>query len=62
MSWAIDHYIELAYKYPGAWIAVCNKEVIAASKNIQTTKEIAEKKAPGKQIPYLFIEGRIHVC
>jgi len=48
-------------EYPYHWIAVVNKEVIAAEKDPEKARKIAQGKTGKKHIPVVYIEGHIHV-
>lgn len=56
-KWAYSNYTELMKKYPDKWVAVVNKQVVAAGISIRKIKEIARKKTGEELIPVLFIES-----
>lgn len=60
-KWVHDHYQELAGKYPNQWIAVANKKVISAGKDLGKVERKAERKVGKKDFPLLFIEREAHV-
>ena len=58
--WLEANINELTQKYPDHWIAVLEKEVVIASKDLGEVKKVAHKRAAevGKgQCVYTFIEG-----
>lgn len=60
-EWAFDHYSALMQKYPNRWVAVVNKEVISASRDLKEAREEARKKTDREDIPLIFIEGEFSV-
>lgn len=60
-EWALDQYEVFMKKYPYRWIAVVNREVVAAEKDPVKAREVAKKKTGRQHIPVLFIEGHFHV-
>lgn len=60
-KWAHDHYQELSRKYPNQWIAVVNKKVVSAGKNLGKVEKESSKKAGKQDFPLLFIERGAHV-
>ncbi|MCH8290778.1 hypothetical protein IH992_06740 [Candidatus Poribacteria bacterium] len=44
-NWIIESINELTEKYPDMWIAVLDKEVVIASKDLGKVKTMARKKA-----------------
>ena len=59
-EWAFAHYSELLRMYKNMWIAVLNKNIIAASPNIGKVEEIKVKKGR-KHIPVIFLDDGSHV-
>ena len=58
--WINDNINELTQKYPDHWIAVLEKEVVIASKDLDEVKNVAQKRAAevGEgQCVYSFVEG-----
>jgi hypothetical protein len=43
-DWAWDHYSEWMKKYPDMWVAVADRKVIAASKDLGEVKKTAHSK------------------
>ena len=60
-DWAYDHFSEISQQYPNLWVAVVNKEVVAAGKVIAEVEKIAEEKTGRKEFPVIFAEQGIHV-
>ncbi len=61
-KWALNHYAELMTKYPDQWIAIVNKQVVAASKeSIKEIETIAKEKTGVEHVPVIFVEGEAHV-
>jgi len=57
--WICQHLDELTQKYPDQWIAVYQKEVVAADKSLAKVQRIGRQKADEGQCVYSFIEGGI---
>jgi len=55
--WVSENINELVKKYPDQWIAVYDKEVVAAGENLAKVEKIAGKKEINGQCAYSFIEG-----
>jgi hypothetical protein len=43
-KWAEKHYSELVKKFPDEWVAVVNREVVTAGKDLAKVKEEAKIK------------------
>ncbi|MBI1928190.1 hypothetical protein HYR99_28590 [Candidatus Poribacteria bacterium] len=59
-KWIRENTNELSQKYPDHWIAVLQKEVVIASKDLGEVEEVARKRAAevGKgQCVYTFVES-----
>ena len=48
-------------KYPDQWIAVVDKKVVAAGKDVQEIKKSAREKTGRKYIAVIYIEGGIRI-
>ncbi len=57
MKWARTHESELLAKYRDKWVAIVNKKVVAAGKNLRKVEEDAMKITKKELFPTLFIEG-----
>jgi len=55
--WVNENINELVKKYPDQWIAVYDKEVVAAGDNLAKVERIAAEKEGNGQCVYSFIEG-----
>jgi hypothetical protein len=60
-KWAEKHYSELVKKFPDEWVAVVNREVVTAGKDLAKVKEEAKIKTGREKIPTIFIECGDHV-
>lgn len=62
-EWALENYQQFMKEYPDQWIAICDKKVVAAGKDLAMVEEAA-KKATGvnsEKIPVLYVEKRFRV-
>lgn len=53
-DWAFDHYPELVKRYGDRWVAVVNKQVVAASKSSVNAQKQAKAKT-GQQLPIAVV-------
>lgn len=60
-EWAFSHYSELMQKYPNYWVAIVNKEVVSAGKDLKKVRDEARKRTGREEIPLIFIEGEASV-
>ena len=60
-DWAYDNYNNLVRKYPNQWVAVVDKQVVAAGKNGTEVIETTRKKTGRKEFPVIFVEKGIRV-
>jgi hypothetical protein len=60
-DWAYENLTEIEEKYPNLWVAVVDKQVIAAGKVIAKVRKIAEEKTGRKHFPVILAEKGIHV-
>jgi hypothetical protein len=49
-KWFMQHSSELAQRYPDQWVAIFNKEVIAAGKNLAEVERVAQEKTGERDI------------
>lgn len=54
MNWASEHYAELVRKYPGKWVAIVDRVVVAVGDSIKSVRKEAQKKLL-KNIYQLFL-------
>jgi len=54
-NWANEHLGEISQSYPNQWVAIVDKTVVAAGKNL------SEVKTGRKEFPIVFAERSIHV-
>jgi len=59
-EWAYKHYSELVREYPDEWVAVANKEVVSANKDLGKV-EMKVKELGKKNVPIIFVECGSHV-
>ncbi len=58
--WGREHIDELVQRYPDKWVAILEKEVVIASKDLGEVEEVARKRAAEVrkgQCVYKFIES-----
>ena len=60
-KWASERMSELVAKYPDKWIAVFNKKVIAANRELGKAEDEAREKTHEKYIPLIFVGSGAHV-
>lgn len=60
-EWALQNMDEIVRTYPDQWIAIVNKQVVAAGKNARHARREAEKKTERKEFPIFFVEEDIRV-
>ena len=60
-DWAFARYSELVRRYPNQWVAFAERRVLAHGKALRPVLEQARRKAPGQEIPHLFVERGIHI-
>ncbi|MFQ6073391.1 MAG: DUF5678 domain-containing protein [Methanosarcinales archaeon] len=53
-KWIKENYQELQKKYPDMWIAVSNKEILAADKDYSKVKKEARKKNEDFMMEYIL--------
>lgn len=61
MKWGREHRTELLDKYINQWVAIVDKKVISAGKDLSKVEEEARWKTHRKQIPILFIDSGEHI-
>lgn len=60
-DWVHEHISEITEQYPNQWIAVVDKQVVAAGKVIAEVRNEAEQKTGRKHFPVIFAERGIRV-
>ncbi|MGQ9627313.1 MAG: DUF5678 domain-containing protein [Anaerolineae bacterium] len=58
--WVDKHIAQLVKKYPDQWVAVYNQKVIAASPDLASVQEEANKIAD-REVTIFFVEGKVYV-
>lgn len=61
MDWGRNHFSELMKDYPDMWIAIVNKKVVSAGKDLGKVIEEAKWKTKRKHIPVKFIDCGAHL-
>jgi hypothetical protein len=61
MKWGREHKSELLDKYINQWVAIVDKKVISAGKDLAKVEEEAKWKTHKKQIPTLFVDSGEHI-
>ena len=61
-DWAFEHYPTLVKRYGNRWVAVVNRQVVAASKSSVSAQKQARAKT-GRQLPIavVYVETGRHV-
>jgi len=60
-EWGIEHHSDLVKKYKNRWVAIVNKRVVSAGKDLGRVEEEARKKTTKKHIPVVFVESGSHI-
>ena len=61
-QWAFDHYAELVKRYEDRWVAVVNRQVVAASKSsVKAEDQARAKKRRQLPIAVVYVETGRHV-
>ena len=60
-DWAHLNIGEISNEYPNLWVAIVNKQVVAAGRIIKQVRKIAKEKTGREHFPVLFAEKGIHV-
>ena len=60
-KWANEHFTEIVKEYPSQWVAIVNKEVVAAGGTITEVEKKATKKTGQDEFPIYFAEKGIRV-
>ncbi|HDS45257.1 MAG TPA: hypothetical protein ENN68_04065 [Methanomicrobia archaeon] len=63
LEWKRKHHSELLEKYPDMWVAIVDKKVVSAGKDLGKVESEAEKKTgiERKKIPVSFVESGAHI-
>ncbi len=54
--WLFDHISDLQERYAGQWVAVVNKEVVAAGKVLAEVERLAEERTGERDFPVWLVE------
>ena len=60
-KWANEHFTEIVKEYPNQWVAIVNKEVVAAGGTITEVEKKATEKTGQDEFPIYFAEKGIRV-
>lgn len=60
-DWAFDHYAELVKRYANRWVAVVDRQVVAASKSSVKAQEQAWAKTGRSPVAVIYLETGRHV-
>ena len=60
-GWAYDNYNELVRMYPNQWVAIVNKQVVAAGKDGTEVVAMAKQKTGKRNFPVIFVEKGVRV-
>jgi hypothetical protein len=58
-KWANTHFTEIAQNYPGQWVAIVDRKVVAAGHDLKTVISEAENKTGRTDFPVYFAEGKL---
>lgn len=61
LRWGEKHHTELLPQYRDQWVAISNKEVVAAGENLAQVKQTARKKTGKEWVPVLFVDCGEHI-
>lgn len=61
MKWGESHHVQLLKKYKDMWVAIFQKKVISAGKNLGEVEDQAKKKLKRDDFPVLFVECGAHI-
>jgi hypothetical protein len=56
-KWGRKHASYLLEKYPEMWVAIVNKKVVAAGKNIEKVRNTAQEETGVKHVLVRFVDG-----
>lgn len=59
LEWKRKHHSELLEKYPDMWVAIVDKKIVSAGKDLGEVEREAEEKTgiDRKKIPVSFVES-----
>ena len=63
-KWLEENIVELTRRYPDQWIAVLNRQVVAANRHLGEVNKIAyqrEEEVGQGQCVYEFVEGGVRI-
>ncbi len=59
-EWGFRHHTKLLEKYRDEWVAMVNKEVVAAGKDLGKVEKEAKRKT-GRDPAVMFVESGSHI-
>jgi len=60
-QWGFQHHTELLEKYKDVWVAISNKKVVSAGKDLSEVKKKAKEKTGKDEITVMFVECGAHI-
>jgi len=60
-KWGFKNHSDLLKKYKDLWVAIVNKKVVSAGKNLAKVEEEAKRKCKRKEVPVMFVECGAHM-
>lgn len=60
-EWANSHMQEISREYAGHWVAIADRKVVTAGKQLDDVISETEKKIGRKDFPIYFVEGKLCV-
>lgn len=61
LIWGRQHHAELLKNYRDKWIAIYNKNVVSANRNLEEVIKEAKRKTGEEQIPVFYVESGSHI-
>lgn len=61
LRWGESHHSELLREYRDQWVAIENKQVVAAGTNLGQVEKEAQQKTGKSDIPVVFIDCGEHI-
>ncbi|HID26360.1 MAG: DUF5678 domain-containing protein [Methanosarcinales archaeon] len=61
VEWVRKYCSELTAKYPDQWVAIFNKQVIAADEDLGKVEDIAKAKIHEEPIHVIFLDSGLYV-
>ncbi len=55
-EWSLEHATEISKRYPNQWVAIVDKQIIAAGKNAKEVGKVTIRKSGRKEFVIYFAE------